>query len=421
MICYNLVIRPLFANIGEFMIRKYLPHIIWSGFSLVCFSTLITACSQNYVINPIAKNTPSINTSTATKTVTVTATVTSTFTPTPAVPYIYTYAGNGTFSFSGDGGLATAAGLYEPIGLAVDISNDIYFADCENHRVRKVNALGYISTVAGSAVSGYSGDGGPATSAAFGTIVDIAFDQTNSNLFIADSDNYRIRKVLSGGNVFTVVGTGLGGYTGDGGLATSAKIDEIGGIALDSAGNLYISDFSNDVIRKVNAITNIITTIVGIGVAGYGGDGGPATSASLKSPCGLAVDAAGNLYIADRDNERIRKVSPGGIITTVAGNGTAGFSGDGGAATSAELNAPFGVALDSSGDFYIADWSNNRVRKVSAGGVITTVAGSTFQGYSGDNGPATLARLMNPIRVAIDSLGRLYISDESNSRVRVVY
>ena len=212
----------------------------------------------------------------------------------------------------------------------------------------------------------------------------------SGNLYIADTGNNRIRKVSATGIITTVAGNGSAGYSGDGGPATSAQLDGPEGVAVDGSGNLYIADTCNNRIRKVSA-TGIITTVAGNGSAGYSGDGGPATSAQLSLPAGVAVDGSGNLYIADSGNNRIRKVSATGIITTVAGNGSPGYSGDGGPATSAQLNQPAGVAVDASGNLYIADSSNNRIRKVSATGIITTVAGNGFDGYSGDGGPATSA------------------------------
>ncbi len=226
------------------------------------------------------------------------------------------------------------------------------------------------------------------------------------NLYIADDQNNRIRKV-SGGTITTVAGIGTMGFSGDGGPATSALLYIPHGVAADSAGNLYIADTGNLRVRKVSGGT--ITTVAGNGTVSFSGDGGPATSASINIPYGVAVDSAGNLYIADTGNNRIRKVS-GGTITTVAGNGTASFSGDGGPATSASINEPWAVAVDSAGNLYIADYANNRIRKVS-GGTITTVAGNGVVGFSGDGGPATNALLGYPEGVAVDSAGNLYISD----------
>jgi sugar lactone lactonase YvrE len=321
-------------------------------------------------------------------------------------------AGNGIGGFSGDGGPATSASLDGPYGVAVDAAGNLYIADSWNGRIRKVSG-GTITTIAGNGTDGFSGDGGPASSASFSDPAGIAVDSAG-NLYVADTYNHRIRKV-SGGTITTVAGNGIESFSGDGGPATSASLDRPFGVAVDSAGNLYMADTFNSRIRKVSGGT--ITTVAG-GGNGALGDGGPATSASLAWPQGVAVDSSGNLYIADTNYDFIRKVS-GGTITTVAGNNIWGYSGDGGPATSASLNFPYGVAVDSAGNVYIADWQNNRIRKVS-GGTITTVAGNGFYRYSGDSGPATSASLNQPTGVAVDSFGNLYIADWFNNRIRKV-
>ena len=213
----------------------------------------------------------------------------------------------------------------------------------------------------------------------------------------------------------------VAGYVplGDGGAATAAALMNPGGVAVDAAGTLYIADTDNNRIRKVTT-AGVITTVAGNGLAGAGGDGGQAVFASLHSPHGVAVDAAGNLYIADTDNNRIRKVTPAGIITTVAGTGISGHSGDGGPATAARLNYPVGVAVDAAGNLYIADTGNSRIRKVTPAGVITTLAGTGIGGYSGDGGPATAAQLKYPFGVAVDAAGNLYIADSGNNSIRKV-
>ena len=277
-------------------------------------------------------------------------------------------AGNGYPGFSGDNGPATSAQLYNPYGLAVDSAGNLYIADVSNHRIRKVSN-GVITTAAGNGTYGFGGDNGPATSAQLSSLQGIAVDSVG-NLYIADVGNNRIRKV-SNGVITTVVGNGTPGYSGDNGPATSALLDGPVGVGVDSAGNLYIAD-AFSVIRKVSK--GVITTVAGNGTAGYSGDNGPATSAQLYNPCGLAVDSAGNLYIADTKNYRIRKVS-NGVISTVAGNGTPGFSGDNGPATSAQLYNSQGLGVDSVGNLYFADTRNYRIRKIS-NGVISTVAGN---------------------------------------------
>lgn len=319
---------------------------------------------------------------------------------------ITTVAGGGTQL--SDNAPATSAGLY-PAGVAVDSAGHVYIADGTN-RIRKVSN-GVITTVAGNGIASFSGDNGPATRAQLNQVPAVAVDSAG-NLYIADLNN-RIRRV-SNGVISTVAGGGPS--LGDNGPATSGELYNPDGVALDSAGNLYIADNFNSRIRKVS--NGVITTVAGNGVYGFSGDNGPATSAQVYNPFAVAVDSGGILYIADRSNHRIRKVS-NGVITTVAGNGTPGFSGDNGPATSAQLNGPQGITVDSDGNLYIADTDNSRIRKVS-NGVITTVAGNGPPGFSGDNGPATGAQLKNPGCIAVDSAANLYIADTGNSRIRKV-
>jgi hypothetical protein len=257
----------------------------------------------------------------------------------------------------------------------VDAAGNLYIADSGNNRIRKVTPGGVISTVAGNGAGGCSGDGGPATSAQlvpWGIAVDAV-----RNLYIADygAGHNRVRKVTPGGVISTVAGNGTYGSSGDGGPATSAQLQSPSGVAVDAAGNLYFAEYHGCRIRKVTP-GGVISTVAGNGAGGFSGDGGPATSARLDRPSGVAVDAAGNLYFADTNNHRIRKVTPGGVISTVAGNGAAGFSGDGGPATSAQLYDPRGVAMDAAGNLYIADYGNDRIRKITPGGAISTVAGN---------------------------------------------
>ena len=317
-------------------------------------------------------------------------------------------AGSGIPGYNGDNGPATSAQLNYPQAVAVDASGNLYIADSNNNRIRKVSG-GVITTVAGDGNFGYNGDGMPATDAWLngpnGLTVDSAGD-----IFIADTGNGRIRKV-SGGSIATVAGNGGFGYNGDNIAATSAEFTSPSGVAVDSAGNLYIADLGNHRVRKVSA--GMITTVAGTGTPGYNGGSIPAASAELDGPWGVAVDASGNLYIADTDNNRIRKVA-GGVITTVAGNAGFGYAGDNVAATSTSLYAPFGVALDASGNLYIADTVNYRLRKVS-GGIITTLAGGGAP--VGQNGPAINAQLESPMGIAVDPSGNLYIADSVASRV----
>jgi trimeric autotransporter adhesin len=327
-------------------------------------------------------------------------------------------AGNGIPGFSGDGGPATSASLGGPSGIAVDSSGNLYIADTENNRIRKVSN-GAITTVAGDGDSGFSGDGGPAASASLDFPSGVAVDSAG-NIYIADVGNNRVRKVSFGtnttGTITTVAGNGNAGFSGDGGPAASASLNLPNGVAVDLAGNLYIADTANGRIRKVSS--GAISTVAGNGNSGFSGDVGPATTATFLLPYGVAVDSAGNLYIADTFSERIRKVS-NGTITTVAGNGSEGFSGDGGPATSASLFLPQGVAVDSAGNLHIADTFNERIRKVS-NGTITTFAGNGDYRFSGDEEPATSAALYLPFGATVDSAGNLYIADTYNQRIRKV-
>jgi sugar lactone lactonase YvrE len=333
---------------------------------------------------------------------------------------ITTVAGNGTAGFSGDGEPATVASLFHPTGVAVDRSGNLYIADRDNHRIRKVDPAGVITTLAGSGTAGFSGDGGPATAAELANPTGIAvIGFANPSIYIADFSNHRVRKVDSAGFITTVAGNGLAGFSGDGGPATAASLADPFAVAVDVSGNLFIADRDNQRIRKVD-IDGVITTVAGNGMAGFSGDGGSATAASLYFPFGVAVDDAGNLYIADRNNQRIRRVDPAGVITTVAGNGTAGFSGDGGPAFIAALSFPSGVAVDNAGNLYIADQNNQRIRRVDPAGVITTVAGNGSFGFFGDGGPATAASLAFPIGMVVDGADNLYIADHLNQRIRLV-
>jgi uncharacterized protein (TIGR03437 family) len=335
---------------------------------------------------------------------------------------ISTIAGSGTQGYSGNGGPATSAAISAPSGVAVDPSGNVYFADQLNSVVRLVNPAGIISVAAGcnpittACVLAKITNGGPATGFNISTF-DVATDKAG-NYYIADGGNNRILKVNSAGSLSVLSGSGTLGYSGDGGPATSAAMRDPLGMAVDSAGNVYIADMQNHRIRKVDT-SGVITTVAGNGTFGFSGDGGPATSAMIAMPHGVAVDAAGNLYISDTLNFRVRKVNAAGVISTIAGNGGVGNTGDGGPATSAELTDPWGIAVDSSGNVYFADWLNNSVRRVTPAGVISTVAGGG-NGALGDGGPATSATLFGPQGIGLDSAGNLYIADYSNNRVRKV-
>ncbi|MBO9540478.1 IPT/TIG domain-containing protein [bacterium] len=326
---------------------------------------------------------------------------------------ITTVAGNGNWGFSGDNGSPLSAKLDSPEGVVLDASGTLYIADSSNFRVRKVSG-GLITTVAGNGASAYSGEG-VATSVAISPPRYIALD-ASGNLYIADTDNHRVRKVDTSGTISTVAGDGNRGFSGDSGSATSARLDSPRGLAFDASGNLYITDYYNGRIRKVSG--GVITTVVGNGGAAFGGDGGAATSATLRYPKAIAFDPTGNLYIADNENHRIRKVS-GGIISTFAGNGAL-ISGDGAAASDAQFGAPAGLALDASGNLYMADSSQHCIRKITAAGVITTIAGDGNAGFSGDAGPATSARLNNPHALVLNGATALYVADSDNHRVRKI-
>jgi uncharacterized protein (TIGR03437 family) len=330
---------------------------------------------------------------------------------------IMTVAGRGGWGYDGDGGPATSARL-SPGGLATDSAGNLYICDLLNHRIRKVSRAGVISTVAGTGVAGFSGDGGPASSAQLNNPTGVAVD-AQQNLYLADGRNHRIRKIDAAGVISSVAGTGVAGYSGDGGPAISAQLNSPDGVVVDTAGNLYIPDWGNNRVRKVTP-AGVITTVAGSGTRGFGGDGGAATSARLDSPADVAVDAAGNLYIADFRNHRIRMVTAAGIISTLVGTGAIGFGGDEGPAGTAQLSYPTGVAVDVAGNLYIADRDNHRIRRVVPGGTISTAAGNGWLGFSGDGGAAISAQLDSPWNVAVDTAGNLYISDGGNDRVRKV-
>jgi uncharacterized protein (TIGR03437 family) len=384
-------------------------------------------------------------------------------------------AGNGLIGHTGDGGPATSASLLGPLSVAVDSSDNLYILDSAGGYVRKVTPDGVISTIAGTGSSGYNGDNIPATTAMFYHPYALTLDSAGS-LYIADTNNNRIRKITTDGIVTTVAGNGKAGYNGDNIQATSASLNYPIGVAVDAAGNLYIADADNQLVRmvspqgiittvagvlrgsgqvsfaddipavnagiipegiaidaagnlllsdfatnRVRKVSNgVITTIAGNGTQDFSGDGGSALQATLNSPTGLAVDADGNVYIGDSQNERVRKLTLDGNIGTAAGNGLFRYSGDGGPATSATLYLPYSIARDKSGNLYIVEPEQSRVRKVAPNGIITTFAGTGEQGYNGDNIPATGAKLWFPSGVAVDGIGAVYIADQLNGRIRRV-
>ncbi len=333
---------------------------------------------------------------------------------------IYTLAGDGIPAFIGDGGPATAARLYHPKAAAIDAAGNVYIADADNNRIRMINTSGIMSTIAGNASPGYGGDGLPAASATLNRPNDIKFDAAG-NTYICDADNHCIRKITAAtGIISTVAGTPTtSGFAGDGGPATAALMEFPCAIALDAAGNLYIADQYNNRIRKVNT-SGTISTVVGSGATGYAGAGGPATAADIGFPFGLAVDASGNIFISLLYANVVAKVNTAGTLTTYAGTGAAAFSGDGGPATAAEMDGQWGIATDAPGNLYIADYNNQRIRKVNTAGVISTVAGTGSSGYSGDGGLATSAWLHDPVGVAVNAGGAIYIADYNSHRLRRV-
>jgi uncharacterized protein (TIGR03437 family) len=333
---------------------------------------------------------------------------------------INTVAGSDAQNFSDVPQPAVGTSLDQPLGVLTDPSGNLVIADYGNYRVRKVTLDGVISTVAGNGLFRFSGDNGPASAAALNNPQVICFDG-RGNFYIAEL--YRIRKVAPDGTISTIAGNGSPGFLGDGMAARQAAFNQIRGLAADSAGNLFVADVYNQRVRKIDT-DGVINTIAGNGLIGFNGDGIPATEAKLNQPTGLAVDASGSLYISDHFNNRIRKVTPSGTISTVAGTGFPGFAGDGGPAVNAYLYFPESLTLDASGNLYIADTQNGRIRKVMPDGVISTIAGSgapeTSHSFNGDGGPATSASFNSLTGLTVDKSGNVFISDKLSNRVRQV-
>ncbi len=331
---------------------------------------------------------------------------------------IQTVAGDGdACCYGGDGSPANSISLDSPLGVAVDAAGNTYISDTYDNAIFRVSPAGALTAVAGVNTAGSnSGDGGPAVHAFVRTPVGMTFD-ASGNLYVAEAGGFRVRKIDPAGMITTVAGTGVQGYVWsfEGSPAAAANLTWPEDVAVDASGNLYIADTAADAIRKVTP-AGIITTVAGTGTAGFSGDGGPATSAQIKTPSGVAVDRSGNLYIADTYNLRIRKVTPDGIITTVAGGGTV-YTGDGIAATTAGLAFPAGVRVDAAGNLYVADES--RVQLITPDGIIHTVGGTGVLGDSGDGGPATSAQLF-AYGLAVNAAGDIYIAGWGSSVVRVL-
>ena len=348
---------------------------------------------------------------------------TSTIISVISAPLIFTIAGTGTAGSAGDGGTVSAAQVNGPIGTVMDAAGNLYIAEQDGNRVRKINiATGAISTIAGTGSAGYNGDDIAATAAMLNQPSGLAIDNSG-NLLIADQTNNRIRKINAiTGTITTIAGNGTATFSGDGSVATAASIRGPVAVALDVYGNIYISDTRNQRIRKISIATGIIKTIAGSSNSpSYGGDGGAATAALFSNPRGIAVDISGNVFITDRVNQRIRKVDAStGIVTTIAGNGSTGFSGDGIAATSTTLTNPTSINIDDSGNIIVADFGNNRIRSINSAGIISTIAGLGTSGFSGDGGLATLGKLNGPSAVWMVNSNNFYISDQTNNRIRYV-
>ncbi len=320
-------------------------------------------------------------------------------------------------SFSGDGGPATAAGINRPAGMAVDSAGNIYFADQGNRRVRMINPSGIINTIAGNGYYIDTGDGGTATNAGFNSPLGLAVNNMGT-VYITVGSN-RVRAVNTAGIINTFAGNGTLGYSGDGGPATAAQLYSPTYLAVNRLGDVFIAESGNNCIRKVNA-AGIISTFAGNGTLGFSGDGGPATAAQLNNPHGIALDVAGNLFISDMINYRIRKVDTNGIITTFAGTGIMGYSGDGGPATAAGFRQIDDISVDDTGNVYLIDYADQRIRKVDTFGIITTIAGTGAGGFSGDGGPATAAQIFGSRGSATLRNDNFVFSDNWNNRIRMI-
>ena len=315
---------------------------------------------------------------------------------------------------------ATTVPLLLPSAIVFDQAGNLYIAETANHVILKLDTSGSITTIAGTGTQGFSSVSGTASTAELDSPQGLALDST-SNLYIADTHNHVIRKLsLTSGILTTIAGTGAPGFSGDNGLATSAQLDLPTALALDAQSNLYLADTRNHRIRRIDAATGLISTIAGNGTQGFSGDNGPATAAAIDSPTGLALDATNNLYLADTHNHRVRRIAAlTGSITTIAGTGSLGYSGDNAQAATAALALPHGITIDAAGNLYLADTENHRIRRIdTTTGLITTVAGNGTQGFSGDNGPAIAAMLDTPRDTTLSPASLLTIADTGNQRIR---
>ncbi|MBB5315636.1 NHL domain-containing protein [Tunturibacter empetritectus] len=311
--------------------------------------------------------------------------------------------------------------LVLPSAIVFDSAGNLYFAETGNHVIRKVDTSGNLTTIAGTGTQGFSGDTGPATSATLDSPQGLALDAAN-NLYLADTHNHRIRRINLATGLITTIAGSIPGFSGDGAPALSAQLNLPTGLAIDASGNLYLADTGNHRIRKITSTTGLITTIAGTGTQGYSGDGAPALSAAIDSPTGIGIDASNNLYLADTHNHSIRKItSSTGLITTIAGTGLPGFSGDTAPASAATLALPHGLTADAAGNLYLADTANHRIRRIDATtGLITTVVGDGTQAFAGDNGPPTAASLDSPTATSLSPASSLTLSDTGNQRIRQV-
>jgi trimeric autotransporter adhesin len=329
---------------------------------------------------------------------------------------IYTFAGTGSPGFSGDGGSALSAQIANPVGIAIDLAGNFYFCDSGNKLIRKIDASGIITTIGGGGTS--TVEGVPATTAIFGSISAITVDALGTVYFTETAPD-RVRKISPSGIVNTIAGSAAQGFSGDGGPAISATLYNPSGITVDAAGNIYISDSGNNRIRMINT-AGIINTIAGIGTNGFSGDGGQASLAQLYSPAGIILGTSGKIIFADLSNHRIREINSSGIINTIAGNGSPGYSGDSGPATSAQLRNPLHLVLDVAGNLYFTESWFSIIRKVDNSNLISTASGSAGIGYAGDGGPASSAKLSGPAGIVMDASGNLYFADSGNHRIRII-